>query len=130
VEAPLDRAERERRIVLAARQPFLLHRGDGDAVDEEGRGRIVVVRRDAQDSHQYWLRRGRSSCGTKPFGSRRAERLAMSANGGVMTKYWTRTSSPPSRPAMRRAMRKEGLHTPPARRPPPAKPPAATPPDP
>src|SRR6185436_2294514 len=51
VEAPLDRGEREGRVVLAAREPLLLHGADGNAVDDERRGGVVVVRGDAEDLH-------------------------------------------------------------------------------
>ena len=50
VEAPLDRGERKGSVVLAPREPLLLHGTDGHAVDEQRRRRVVVVRGDAEDA--------------------------------------------------------------------------------
>ena len=50
-QAPFDRAHREGRIVLAPRQPLFLHRPDRDAVHQQGRGAVVVVRGNPQDLH-------------------------------------------------------------------------------
>src|SRR5262249_18226364 len=51
LEAPLDRRERERRVVLAAREALLLNRKGGHAVDDESRRGVVVMRRNAEDLH-------------------------------------------------------------------------------
>ncbi len=90
-EAPLDRTQREARVVLAAREPFLLNGGDGHAIDDEGGRGVVIVGRDAEDRHgQYWDRGERSPCvrsiETKPAGSCRSARRANHTNGGSATK--------------------------------------------
>src|SRR5262249_58316189 len=51
LETPVDRARREARVIFPPRQPFLLNGGHGHAVDQERRRRIVVVPRDAENSH-------------------------------------------------------------------------------
>src|SRR5262249_31937306 len=51
LQAPLDRAKRKARVVLAPRQPLFLYRRDRHAVDDKRRGGVVVVRRDAKDLH-------------------------------------------------------------------------------
>ncbi len=51
VEAPFDRFQREGRIVLPARKPLFLDRGDRNAVDHQGRRRVMVVGRNPEDIH-------------------------------------------------------------------------------
>ena len=86
IEAPLDGAQRKARVVLAPRQPLLLHRRDRHAVDDERGGRVVVVRGDAENLHvRYWLvgESSRRAGNRLPAGgSRRSARLASHANGG------------------------------------------------
>jgi hypothetical protein len=107
LEAEIDGGERERGVVLAPGEALFLDGADGDAVDDEGRGGVVVVRRDAEDAHQYWLlASGSAREALKPFGSRRAARRARSTKGGRRTKYWSRRSSEPRTPASAAAMRR------------------------
>src|SRR5437868_11598733 len=94
VQAEVDGGDGKRGVVLAPGQPLLLHRTDRNAVDHERRGRVVVMRRDAEDAHQYWLlASGSARDAAKPGGSRRAARRARKTKGGKSTKYWTRKSS-------------------------------------
>src|ERR1700689_4940423 len=44
VETPLDGCERKRRVVFLARQTLFLNDRYGHAVDDESRGRVVIVR--------------------------------------------------------------------------------------
>src|SRR5207248_1218977 len=107
LEAPLDRGEGKRGVVLAAREPLLLDGADRHAVDQQRRRGIVVVRRDAEDAHQYWLFIGTGRrAGAKPTGSDRAERFASSANGGSNRKYCSKSSRRPSIPATADARRR------------------------
>src|SRR5207302_10671923 len=107
LQAPLDRREREGGVVLAPREPLLLDGADRNSVDHQRGRRVVVVRRDAQDAHQYWLvNGGRGRARTNPSGSRRAARRARKANGGRMRKYWTRSSSVPTTEARAAAARR------------------------
>ena len=89
IQAPLDGAEREPRVVLAARQALFLHGADGHAIDHErGRG-VVVMRGDAENLHrQYWLleRCRVGAIGVQPTGSRALARLASHAKGGSTMK--------------------------------------------
>ena len=88
LEAPFDGAEREPGVVLAAREALFLHRADRHAVDQHRGRRVVVVRGDAEDAHQYWLFMGVGRrAAAKPCGSDRAARLASTANGGRRRKY-------------------------------------------
>src|SRR5207248_7920621 len=100
LEAPLDRGEREDGVVLAAREPLFLDGADRDAADHQCCRRIVVVRRDAEDAHQYWLFIGTGwRAGARPEGSDRAARFARIANGGSRRKYCSKRSRLPSSPA-------------------------------
>src|SRR5262249_12987211 len=90
-QTPLDRGHRKIGITFAPAQPLLLHRADWHTVDEQRGRRVVVMRGDAEDLHQYWPRRlaGRFLW-NQPSGSRRAARFARTTKGGRRTKYWTR----------------------------------------
>ena len=50
-ETPLDGEQWKRRVILPTRQPLFLHRAYRHTVDDQRRGRIVVMRRDAEDVH-------------------------------------------------------------------------------
>src|SRR5436305_6103956 len=116
LQAEVDRADGKRGVVLAPRQPLLLHRADRNPVDDESRGRVVVVGRDAEDAHQYWLlASGSARDGANPSGSRRAARRARKTKGGSSTKYWTRRMSEPITPASAAATRRYAFHSLPSR---------------
>ena len=51
IQTPFDGAERECRVVLAARQTLFLYGTGGHAVDHQRGGRVVVMRGDAEDLH-------------------------------------------------------------------------------
>src|SRR6185437_3968526 len=51
IQAPLDRCQRERGVILAARKALLLNRCDRYAIDDERRRRIVIVRGDSENLH-------------------------------------------------------------------------------
>ncbi len=51
IETPFDRCERKCRIVLAARQTLFLDGANGHPVDHDRGGRVVVMRRDAENLH-------------------------------------------------------------------------------
>src|SRR5216684_621561 len=100
LQTPLDGREWKGGVVLAPREPLLLHGADGHAVDEQrGRG-VVIMGGDAEDAHQYWLFSGGAARAREnPSGSRRAARFARSAKGGSSRKYCRASISVPSTPA-------------------------------
>src|SRR5438067_1224121 len=115
-EAPLDGGERKRRVVLPARKALLLHGANGNAVDDQRGRRVVVVRRDPQDAHQYWLENAAERrAGMNPSGSRRAARRASNANGGSTTKYCRRRNSVPRTDASAAATRRYAFQSRPMR---------------
>ena len=65
-EAVADRMERKPRIMLLAREAFFLGSGDNPPIAHHGRGGIMIERTDAENVHQYCLRK----CSTSLTGGR------------------------------------------------------------
>src|SRR5262249_9742134 len=106
LEAPLDCRDRKRGVVLAAREPFLLDGADRNAVHGERRRRVVVVRRDAEDAHQYCPPKDAARERANPSGSRRADRFASAAKAGRIRKYWSASIAVPTTDAIALATRR------------------------
>ena len=63
-QAGLGRPTRQSRIILAPGKALLLHGRHQPTVDDQGRGRVVVVGRDPEDrAHALWLSAVRTGIG-------------------------------------------------------------------
>jgi hypothetical protein len=51
IQARLNGQQREFRIVFAPRQALFLHGGDGQAIDDQGGGGVMIVSRDSEYVH-------------------------------------------------------------------------------
>src|SRR5262249_50152812 len=107
LQAPFDRGEWERRVVLSPRETLFLDCANRETVDQKRRGRVVVVSGNAENAHQYCPSSAMAARdGEKPSGSRRAARLASKAKNGRITKYWIASMTVPSKPARAVATRR------------------------
>src|SRR5256885_4140071 len=112
LQAEIDGSEGKGGVVLAPGEALLLNGTDRDPVDDQRGGRVVIVGRDAEDPHQYWLLASGSARETaNPSCSRRAARRARKTKGGSRTKYWTRRISVPISPASAAAIRRYAFHS-------------------